>query len=124
MDASDGSGGLEVSGKITAIRETFEEVGVGLFQKPIKRKLSSSEWQDWRKKVHDDSSQFSLFMNKLGSSPSTSSLVYWDHWITPSWEKKRFDTAFFMSTIDQADIEADTVSADGQETLSHAWVSA
>jgi hypothetical protein len=45
-------------------------------------------------------------------------LVYWSHWITPSYEKRRFDTRFFALTV-PPDQEA---SVDLGELTHHAWL--
>jgi hypothetical protein len=46
--------------------------------------------------------------------------VYWAHWITPSFEQKRFDTRFFVLPV-PADQEA---SVDSGEATQHAWFTA
>jgi 8-oxo-dGTP pyrophosphatase MutT (NUDIX family) len=47
-------------------------------------------------------------------------LVYWAHWVTPSMEKKRFDTRFFVAQVPPG--EEAGVDVDRSELTEHAWL--
>jgi len=105
---------------IAACRETFEESGV-LLARP---RLSARGF--------DDTELARLASHRTGDTTATGfvrlleqedllldldRLVYWSHWITPSLEKKRFDTRFFAVQV-PAGQEA---SVDRSELTHHAW---
>ncbi|KAI9355411.1 hypothetical protein DFJ73DRAFT_825552 [Zopfochytrium polystomum] len=107
---------------IAAIRETFEECGVGVFDPPVALDEKSS--LDWRKKVHDDATQFKRFCAAYKVEPAVGRLVHWAHWVTPKFEKKRFDTQFFLSVLDSGEAAASSsVSVDGTENVLMDWLS-
>uniref|UniRef100_A0A1B0BJG1 Nudix hydrolase domain-containing protein n=1 Tax=Glossina palpalis gambiensis TaxID=67801 RepID=A0A1B0BJG1_9MUSC len=100
----------ELSLRITAIRETFEEVGImlcldtnslreshhkiyGAFKEDFDRRY-------WQKVVHGDASKFLTLCEELKIIPDLWSLHEWSNWFTPSTFKKRFDTAFFMVALE------------------------
>ncbi|KAJ3410514.1 hypothetical protein HDV05_003671 [Chytridiales sp. JEL 0842] len=107
---------------VAAIRETFEECGL-LLTTPKVSRMTPAESEEWRHKVHNDASSFAHLCQHLRTQPSLHSLVRWAHWITPTIEKKRFDTQFFLTVLPEP-IEGGTlVDADGKETLSLEWLS-
>lgn len=86
----------EISLRITAIRETFEEVGI-LLCKPKKAEynsiyshcLESFDRKMWQKAVHNDSTKFLELCKELNVIPDLWSLHEWAAWLTPATFKKR-----------------------------------
>ena len=104
---------------VAAIRETFEEAGVGLFQRNnppaadlerIKRlRFSTGLEKNWLLKfVAADSCRLTL-----------SALSGWSHWITPELMKRRFDTRFFMAAMPSNQF----CRPDQSETVQGVWLS-
>lgn len=100
----------QVSLRITAIRETFEECGILLCKSKGIHKDQTSSWtsyfyatemNDWRMKVHKDPSRFLDLCKYFECVPDIWGLHQWSNWLTPRSENLRFDTMFFLSTIDQ-----------------------
>lgn len=110
----------ELALRITAIRETFEESGLlvarhcddlrrdgthklGEPQQAQVFDISDKELAKWRKKVVEEPSQFMKMCEELNAVPDVWSLYEWSNWLTPHLTKThRFDTAFFVSCIDEA----------------------
>ncbi|KAG1463586.1 hypothetical protein G6F46_003402 [Rhizopus delemar] len=107
--------------KICAIRETFEESGLLLADK------CPRDIHHWRSRVHQDASQFQVMCDELDLTPSVEKLLPFANWITPVKEKKRYNTNFFLTILDQFKTEKEHedyfnhVMADGTETLSFDW---
>ncbi|CAG5124792.1 unnamed protein product [Candidula unifasciata] len=108
----------EVALRITAIRETFEESGI-LLARPASDLADKDHFSNtrplfatvcnvpeataskWRKSIMSDPSQFLVMCRELGMVPDVWSLYEWSNWLTPPLKGKRFDTAFFVSCIDE-----------------------
>ncbi|XP_055920319.1 acyl-coenzyme A diphosphatase NUDT19-like [Eupeodes corollae] len=99
----------EIALRITAIRETFEEVGLflcrgkdsfskerqyGVFKEDFDRK-------HWQQEVHNNPSKFLEMCEELNVFPDLWSLYEWSVWLTPASDKKRFQTAFFLVTLNE-----------------------
>lgn len=82
----------------------------------------------WRHKVHDDASQFKIMCDKFKIRPAVDTLIHFSTWVTPTMEKKRFDTSFFLTVLNQNstqkehDIYYKAVAADGKETVLFEWL--
>ncbi|XP_048489218.1 acyl-coenzyme A diphosphatase NUDT19 [Plutella xylostella] len=96
-----------VSLRITAIRETFEEVGVLICSKK-KQAARTGPWAEyvtnfdvkyWQNKVSKNPEELFNLCQELNCYPDIWSLHYWSNWLTPSTLKKRFDTAFFICAL-------------------------
>jgi 8-oxo-dGTP pyrophosphatase MutT (NUDIX family) len=106
---------------LAACRETFEESGVLLA-----RPRGGGHWGEKRlarvsaRRVaaSADATEFARLLVDEDLVLDVERLVYWSHWITPSYEKRRFDTRFFALTV-PADQEA---SVDRGELTHHAWL--
>ncbi|KYQ52807.1 Nucleoside diphosphate-linked moiety X motif 19, mitochondrial [Trachymyrmex zeteki] len=97
----------EISLRITAIRETFEECGI-LICRRNKDGDAHSGWaehvsipegelQMWKNKVHNDATEFLNLCQKLECYPDLWALHEWSNWLTPTYRfKTRFDTAFYL----------------------------
>ncbi|XP_034667133.1 nucleoside diphosphate-linked moiety X motif 19 [Drosophila subobscura] len=96
--------------RLTAIRETFEELGI-LLCRDAKTLTSTSGYGQfheqfdrahWQHVVHNDASQFLELCKLLDVLPDVWSLHDWSAWRTPSTFKKRFVTAFFLTCLEQS----------------------
>lgn len=110
--------------KICAIRETFEESGL-LLTTPAAHTVPELDTEIWRHKVHNDASQFKHMCDLYKLQPAVDRLVPFANWITPAFEKKRFNTLFFLTvlhqTVDEEHKETIKVSADGEEAVQMDW---
>lgn len=88
----------ELSLRIAAIREAFEELGV-IFCRDRKHIAGDSggygnfrenfDRSHWQKLVHNDSNKFLTLCEELDIVPDLWSLYEWSNWFTPSTFKKR-----------------------------------
>ncbi|KAG5333506.1 NUD19 protein, partial [Acromyrmex charruanus] len=100
----------EISLRITAIRETFEECGILLCRRN-KDGDSHSGWaehisipegelQMWQNKVHNDATEFFNLCQNLECYPDLWALYEWRNWLGPTFKfSKRFNTAFYLACI-------------------------
>ncbi|KAJ3340873.1 hypothetical protein HDU93_006165 [Gonapodya sp. JEL0774] len=105
---------------VAAIRETFEETGVMVFDKNT-QKADPRMVEIWRKKATKSAKEFEKMCQELGLRPKVANLAPWSRWITPPVAPKRFDARFFLTTLAKP-IGSNTVSADGHESVSLAWL--
>lgn len=105
---------------LAAVRECFEEAGVLLAVDADQRAISGDH------PAHDD--REAVFRGELSLAElcqrhkltiPLDRLAYLSHWITPPGPPRRFDTRFFVTTAP----ENQSVSHDGEETISHVWIS-
>lgn len=98
--------------RISAIRETFEEVGILLAkgQKDLAMDASGLyavaksgfDITHWQKEVRSDSGKFFDLCELLKVVPDVFSLHSWSNWLTPtSIGKHRFDTVFFTASLQE-----------------------
>ncbi|XP_011297940.1 nucleoside diphosphate-linked moiety X motif 19, mitochondrial [Fopius arisanus] len=100
----------EVSLRISAIRETFEECGILLCRQSRKKGIWS-EWAEtfgvdkterktWQERVHNDATEFYKMCEGLHCFPDVWALHEWSNWLTPPYiPGKRFDTIFFLACM-------------------------
>lgn len=94
----------EITLRISAIRETFEEVG--LFLCRDKNNLNNKkeygafsedfDREHWQREVHNDPGKFLQLCEQLKVVPDLWSLYEWSVWLTPASDKKRFEAAFYL----------------------------
>jgi 8-oxo-dGTP pyrophosphatase MutT (NUDIX family) len=109
--------GLYVAG----CRETFEESGVLLARPRGATPQGSVAWTARVATARAQTTTAAAFLELLEREDlvlELDRLVYWAHWITPSAERKRFDTRFFVVQV-PASQEA---SVDRGEVTQHAWL--
>jgi len=85
-----------------AVRETFEESGVllaGPDEHSVVADTSGPEWQSARLALEAHEFTFAEFLLSQGLVLRTDLLGAWSHWITPSFEPRRFDTRFFVALL-------------------------
>lgn len=119
---------LELSYRLCAIRETFEETGLLLAMKKQKfdtqAKLYSNYYVEnfndlkcWHNIIKKDSSKFINMFLEMSIIPDVFGLHEWANWITPVHEKIRFDTFFFTCFLqnvppsDWLDINTDEIDS-------------
>lgn len=108
----------QISLRITAIREAFEEAGVLLCRPGGKLDdnhfhngmLHYNHWkefedkkeiQNWQKKVRKSGSEFLSLCRSLNCVPDLWGLHTWSNWLTPTVFKprQRFDTMFYITLL-------------------------
>jgi nucleoside diphosphate-linked moiety X motif protein 19 len=119
-----------ISMRITAIRETFEEAGIALLTNNLKNpsgyciheEFPLAEREHWRKAVIDDPAKFMDMCEHFDAVPDVWSLVEWSNWLTPVMNQveaplkkpRRFDTMFFLCCLNNKP----EVAVDGVENTS------
>jgi 8-oxo-dGTP pyrophosphatase MutT (NUDIX family) len=107
---------------VAACRETFEESGVLLARRragstcldaDLAARLASR-----RATTEADPDSFVQMLVDEDLWLDVDRLVYWSHWITPSLEKRRFDTRFFAVQVPAAQ----EACVDFAELTRHAWL--
>ncbi|XP_046398494.1 acyl-coenzyme A diphosphatase NUDT19-like [Ischnura elegans] len=103
-----------ISRRITAIRELFEECGLLLAKKAsyvADKEYLNSGWSSflhsheilkWQRRVHDNPGEFIKLCEEVQCVPDVWSLKDWIIWLTPMHlPTKRFDTTFFVAALNQ-----------------------
>jgi nucleoside diphosphate-linked moiety X motif protein 19 len=100
-----------ISLRLTALRETFEELGVILGGKSLDSIKSSSPYSkafidcdipEWQTKIHNQHETFLLFCEKHGLLPDLWNTYEWSTWLTPTFFRpRRFETAFFLLALNE-----------------------
>jgi 8-oxo-dGTP pyrophosphatase MutT (NUDIX family) len=105
---------------VAACRETFEEAGLLLAHPAQSTCCSAAQLVriGLRRAAATDAQGFLHLLQDEDLLLDVDQLVYWAHWITPSQEKRRFDTRFFAIRVP----EGQEASADLGELTQHAWV--
>ncbi|KAJ3350984.1 hypothetical protein HDU83_009301 [Entophlyctis luteolus] len=95
----------QLSDRIAALRETFEECGIHYesLRNPREQHcapLSEAERDSWRRRIRADARQFLEFVRTTARTPPcVDAVLPWAHWITPAHEPRRFDTRFFIAVM-------------------------
>lgn len=120
-DLSDGNyDHYERSLRIAAAREVFEESGLLLATRGGDEldAGASARFDALRASVEADPALMLKLVRDAGLRLTLDRLAPFAHWITPSFEPRRFDTHFFLvrAPADQV------VRHDGREAVDHQWV--
>ena len=108
---------------IAAIRETFEEAGVLFADIAQDTPLSLTEeetyqrFERYRKQVHENSISLSDLAQEEGLIYRPDRLHYWDHWVTPEVEERRFSARFFLAQMP----DGFRPNHDSMETTDSGW---
>ena len=118
-----GTDSLDAVLRFSAIRETFEEVGIALTTPTHPHAPDSARW---RQRVREDPLQFERYLTERGCAPDAAALQDLYCFITPDVEaaqlkKGGFYTQFYLCACDDAVAHAE---ADGQEVGELQWVTA
>jgi 8-oxo-dGTP pyrophosphatase MutT (NUDIX family) len=114
----------ELSFRIAAIRETFEESGI-LLARPrgsealIEAKRAAEIASVSRAALSEGKTKFRNILADNGLVLALDQLVPYAHWITPEFMSKRFDTWFFLAAAPPEQIGAH----DGKESTDSIWLS-
>lgn len=110
---------------VAALRETFEEAGVLFATRangdPLSLELEEDQdrFDGYRKTLHDGSLSLQKLAQDEGILFSLNPLVYWDHWVTPEVEDRRYSARFFMGRMP----EGFSPVHDSYETTDSGWYS-
>lgn len=101
--------GVELAGAlvVAVVRETFEESGVllaGTDDATVVGDVSTSDFAVARVELESEKLSFAQFLNDSGLVLRADLLGAWAHWITPSFEPKRYDTRFFVAHVPQGQV--------------------
>eukprot|EP00099_Drosophila_melanogaster_P007904 NP_001260584.1 uncharacterized protein Dmel_CG18094, isoform B [Drosophila melanogaster] len=104
----------DIALRLTALRETFEEVGILIcteqddIQKwdsksghPRTVLLESSEHFEWQHRVHNDASQFLELFRHYKVIPNIWSLQEWSIWRTAATANRKYDTVYYITMLDK-----------------------
>ncbi|XP_076648261.1 acyl-coenzyme A diphosphatase NUDT19 isoform X2 [Halictus rubicundus] len=100
----------EISLRISAIREAFEECGILLCRRSNDGGTQSNWAQyievpqddvySWQKRVHNDATEFYSLCKHFDCYPDLWALYEWSNWLTPTvYSTRRFDTVFYMACL-------------------------
>jgi 8-oxo-dGTP pyrophosphatase MutT (NUDIX family) len=87
---------------VAAVRETFEESGIllaGPDADTVVSDTSSAEMQAARVALENAEYGFADFLSKHELVLRADLIGAWSHWITPSFEPRRYDTRFFVAAL-------------------------
>ena len=111
-----------LSFKIAAIRESFEEANVLFANDKVSNSLVSvnrlKNLNSWREKFNNNTTSMSEFALIESLKFSTKNLIPFAHWITPKKMPKRFDTRFYIAEAPK-DHEGEH---DGSESVDSIWI--
>lgn len=101
---------------IASLREAFEESGLlaATFQTPPKQ----STLDELRVALRTDRIAFQDVLEALDAELHLDSLWFFDRWVTPPWETKRYDTWFFLARAP----EGQRLYSDGVEVTDERWM--
>jgi 8-oxo-dGTP pyrophosphatase MutT (NUDIX family) len=106
---------------VAACRETFEEAGVLLARRRFEPSPLDPGQLARIAAFRETGSPADAFVRLLQAEDlllEVERLVYWSHWITPSLERRRFDTRFFAVRVP----DGQQASVDRSESTHHAWL--
>lgn len=115
----------EVALRLTAIRETFEECGVLIARRnttSLMESVSTVKVDDtvkWQKRVQKNAGQMMQLCLELDCCPDVWGLHEWSIWLTPAQLKPRFETLFFLCTLN----EKPNLYYSPDEVSNHLWCS-
>ncbi|MBR7826467.1 NUDIX domain-containing protein [Actinospica sp. MGRD01-02] len=106
-----------------AVRELFEETGV-LFAGPsptsVVESTADDEWEADRRALETRELSLSELLTRRSLVLRTDLLGAWSRWVTPEFEPRRYDTAFFVASLPPGQHARD-VSGEADTTV---WTSA
>jgi 8-oxo-dGTP pyrophosphatase MutT (NUDIX family) len=120
----DGLDANDLSFRIAAIRETFEESGILLARPKGSKALVDANQAAGIEAAHraalcEGKTTFPEVLTQTGMRLALDELVPYAHWITPEGMPKRFDTWFFLAAAPPEQAGAH----DGKESTDSIWVS-
>lgn len=107
-----------------AIRELFEEAFILLAKRgsgealDFSKEPELSRFKEYRKAIHDNKMTLIELAQNEGLVYTPDALTPFAHWITPVFQKTRFDTRFFLTWLPEGQVAAH----DNNELTSAAWM--
>lgn len=125
LNDCDGKAGMtemEISLRVAAIRESFEESGIFLARHRETGRMISGEplgeLTHYRKRLASGEMSLETLLRQEGLLLACDTLVPFARWITPELMPKRFDTTFFLAMAPQDHIGLH----DGSESVDSLWI--
>jgi 8-oxo-dGTP pyrophosphatase MutT (NUDIX family) len=87
---------------LAAVRETFEESGVllaGRRSEDVVAVITDDSWEADRRSLVDHSLSFADMLDRRRLAVRADLLRAWACWVTPEFEPRRYDTAFFVAAM-------------------------
>ncbi|XP_016975949.2 nucleoside diphosphate-linked moiety X motif 19 [Drosophila rhopaloa] len=125
----------DIALRLTALRETFEEVGILICTNQDSLKswdsksghprtllLEPSDRSEWQHRVHNNASQFLELCRHLNVIPNLWSLQEWSIWRTAATANRKFDTVYYVTTLDEQVNEV-SLLLEPHEVASAHWMS-
>ncbi|XP_016945063.3 acyl-coenzyme A diphosphatase NUDT19 isoform X1 [Drosophila suzukii] len=98
----------EITLRLTAVRECFEEVGVLLCRNRNQLDFGAvtcvqdvPDLEAWQRRVHNKPSEFLTLCRELKVVPDLWALHEWSAWASPGFMRKGHETVFFMAFADK-----------------------
>ncbi|XP_043065366.1 nucleoside diphosphate-linked moiety X motif 19 isoform X2 [Drosophila ficusphila] len=98
----------EITLRLTAVRECFEEVGLLLCRKRSQLDFGAvacaqevPDLEAWQRRVHNKPSEFLTLCRELEVVPDLWALHEWSAWASPGFMRKGYETVFFMAFVDK-----------------------
>ncbi|NUR59098.1 MAG: NUDIX hydrolase [Catenulispora sp.] len=117
-----GSGEAEARALLcAAVRETFEESGVlfaGTDEHSVVADTTGADWEADRQALVSRETSLAALLAARSLVLRTDLLGAWSRWITPEFEPRRYDTAFFVAALPAGQVTRD-VSGESETT---AWL--
>ena len=113
------SGEVAAAYVAAAVRETFEESGVllaGPSPDAVVDDTTGDDWEADRVALETRELGFADFLHRRHLLLRADLLRPWAHWITPEFEPKRYDTAFFVAALPTGQVTRDVTSESDQVT--------
>ncbi|HEV2638793.1 MAG TPA: NUDIX hydrolase [Actinocrinis sp.] len=85
-----------------AVRETFEESGVllaGPDEHSVVADVTGADWEADRLALVEHRASLAELLHRRGLVLRSDLLAGWARWITPEFEPRRYDTAFFLAEL-------------------------
>jgi len=125
----------DIALRLTALRESFEEVGILICTSQTEFKewdtkschprtllLQPGERSEWQHRVHNDASQFLELCRHLNVIPNLWALQEWSIWRTAATANRKYDTVYYITALDE---QAKNISLllEPHEVASAHWMS-
>ncbi|EDV54646.1 nucleoside diphosphate-linked moiety X motif 19 [Drosophila erecta] len=125
----------DIALRLTALRETFEEVGILIctdqdhLQKwdsksghPRTLLLEPSERSEWQHRVHNDASQFLELFRHHKVIPNIWALLEFSIWRTAATANRKYDTVYYITMLDDCTKNINLLLESHEVASSH-WMS-
>lgn len=125
----------DVALRLTALRETFEEVGLLIctsqetFNKwdykdgqPRTLLLEPSDRSEWQNKVHNKPSEFLELCRQFNVIPNLWTLQEWSVWRTAATASRKYDTVYYVTVLEEQS-EKVSLLLEPEEVDSAHWMS-